>query len=117
MKIDILGTKYDVKYVNQGTDDMIDNGLAGYCDHSMKKIVLLRLKTSPAYANVSDEGRANEEKSTLRHEILHAFFNESGLQANTCQFEQGWATNEEMVDWFAVQSPKIFTAFQKAGAI
>jgi hypothetical protein len=25
----------------------------------------------------------------------------------------GWSQNEEMVDWLAIQSPKIFKAFQE----
>ena len=29
----------------------------------------------------------------------------------------GWAKNEEMVDWFAIQSPKIFKLFEKEGLI
>ena len=42
---------------------------------------------------------------------MHAFLNESGLQsaANAC--DGSWARNEEMVDWFAIQSPKIYKVF------
>jgi hypothetical protein len=29
----------------------------------------------------------------------------------------GWAKNEEMVDWFALQGPKIYAAWKEAGAI
>ena len=33
-----------------------------------------------------------------------------------CSFNcKAWAQNEEMVDWFAIQSPKIFRAFREAG--
>ena len=47
----------------------------------------------------------------LRHEIIHAFLNESGLSDSSNSVE-AWAKNEEMVDWFAIQSPKIFKVFQ-----
>ena len=52
-------------------------------------------------------------KKTLRHEIIHAFLNESGLSDSSNQFDGEWAKNEEMVDWFAIQAPKIFSAFKK----
>jgi len=28
-----------------------------------------------------------------------------------------WARNEEMIDWFALQGPKILKAWQEAGAL
>ena len=52
----------------------------------------------------------------MRHEITHAFLNESGLDANASDTDC-WAKNEEMVDWFAIQSPKIYKAFNEVGAL
>lgn len=49
----------------------------------------------------------------LRHEIMHAFLNESGLSDSSNRFDGAWAKNEEMVDWLAIQSPKIFSTFKK----
>ena len=57
------------------------------------------------------------EKKVARHEIIHAFIEESGLSECTFICKEGWAKNEEMVDWIAAQSPKIFAAFQKAKCI
>ena len=37
---------------------------------------------------------------------------ESGLDSNSNSADS-WATNEEMVDWFAIQSPKIFKVFNE----
>ncbi len=51
-------------------------------------------------------------RRTARHEIVHAFLAESGLDQNS-----DWARNEEIVDWIALQGPKIFKAWQEAGAI
>lgn len=47
-----------------------------------------------------------------RHEIIHAFLFESGLAENS-----EWAQNEEMVDFFAIQFPKLMEVFKNADAI
>ena len=52
----------------------------------------------------------------LRHEIIHAYLVESGLNENANSSEN-WATNEEMVDWFAVQSEKIFKTYKELNII
>lgn len=46
------------------------------------------------------------------NEILHAFLYESGLRENSrgCT---AWAENEEMVDWFAIQIPKIVKVYKE----
>lgn len=41
----------------------------------------------------------------LRHELIHAFFCEAGLD--------DYSSNEQLVDWIAIQSPKIFKIFQE----
>ena len=46
-------------------------------------------------------------KATLRHEIIHAFLFESGLQTCAFTIEGPWAENEEMIDWFANMIPKM----------
>ena len=48
----------------------------------------------------------------LKYEITHAFLAESGLRGN-CD----WADNEEMVDWIAIQLPKMYKACVEAHAI
>jgi hypothetical protein len=57
------------------------------------------------------------QKQTLRHEIVHAFFNESGLSDSSASPANGWAKFEEMVDWIAIQGPKIYAAWHEAGAL
>ena len=42
----------------------------------------------------------------IRHEIIHAFLYESGMK-ECSSATQSWVENEEMVDWFAIQIPKI----------
>jgi len=48
----------------------------------------------------------------IRHELIHAFLFKSGLDA--CA---EWARNEEMVDWLAIQFPKLMKAFQEADCL
>lgn len=43
--------------------------------------------------------------------------NESGLSDSSNQYGGAWAKNEEMVDWFAIQSPKIFKVYSELGII
>nr|DAY44642.1 MAG TPA: hypothetical protein [Caudoviricetes sp.] len=51
--------------------------------------------------------------SPAQRPIRHGGFNfESGLAENS-----EWAQNEEMVDFFAIQFPKLMEAFKNADAI
>ncbi len=114
--VNILGTKYTLRKVNLGVDEYIDSkGLGGYCNGVAKEIVILNLKTLPDLANEPTEVLKRQERETLRHEIIHAFLNESGLGWNTLPVEKAWAKNEEMVDWIAIQFPKILKVFKELG--
>ena len=44
--------------------------------------------------------------AVLVHELVHAFLYESGLSINSLS-PSGWASNEEMTDWMAIQGPKL----------
>lgn len=118
MKIDILGTKYTLRRVDRGQDCYLDdNSLAGYCDDAKKEILILNLDSVPEWKSESTEAIMQHEKGTIRHEIIHAFLSESGLQWNSFAPEKAWAKNEEMVDWFALQMPKLLAAFTAADAM
>lgn len=118
MKVDILGTKYDVLRVDVKQDKIIEKmNYGGYCDGTNKKIVILNLKSTTEWKNESDQCIRKQENETLRHEIIHAFFNESGLQWSSFIPDKAWTKNEEMVDWFAIQFPKILKAFKEAGCL
>lgn len=45
----------------------------------------------------------------LRHEIIHAYFFESGLL--------DYGTNEQLVDWIVLQFPKMLETFKRIEAI
>ena len=115
-KVKILGTSYTLRRVNFGEDEFMERmKFGGYCDATAKEIVVLNIGTLPDFANDPKEVIERKEKETLRHEIIHAFFNESGLQWNSLPVEQAWAKNEEMVDWFAIQFPKILKVYKELG--
>jgi hypothetical protein len=116
--VNVLGTKYHIRWVDSGEDEYMEKmSFGGYCDARTKEIVILDLKTTPEWKNDKIEVIRTIEKETLRHEIVHAFLNESGLQWNSFTPERAWAKNEEMVDWISLQGPKIFEAWQKVGAM
>lgn len=118
MRISVLGTFYEVKRVKAGQDEYMDKmHFGGYCCSVDKKIVILDLKSVPDYKDETPEYRKRLEDCTLRHEVLHAFFNESGLQWNSFAPDKAWAKNEEMVDWFALQFPKILEVYRKLGCV
>ena len=118
-KINVLGTEYEVIVRGYGELTIFEKqSISGYCDDILHNIVICDITTHPGYEDETEEYCRKVEKMTLRHEIVHAFLNESGLQASTCvPSESGWARNEEMVDWIAIQLPKIMKAFEEADAL
>jgi len=116
MKVDVLGTEYTVIY---RSDEEICARMGvnigdcgGYCSAAGKEIAIANLNNCDDPEPEKDAVR----KTNLRHEIVHAFLNESGLGFNANE-SSCWAKNEEMVDWFAMQGPKIYKAWQEAGAL
>lgn len=113
IQVDVLGTTYTIYPLKNGddasADRIFDQGCDGYTDTSTKEIMLLDKEPDANSCANLEEVR----KCTLRHELVHAFLYESGLGFNSSRAEE-WATNEEMVDWFAIQSPKLLKAFKEA---
>lgn len=118
IKVNILGTIYSVEKKSKEDDSYLArNSFVGYCDEVEKKIVLLDLSNDKDYENESENFRLKLEKECLRHEIIHAFLNESGLSHSSLSYNGGWAKNEEMVDWIAIQFPKILEAYKEVDCI
>lgn len=114
MKIDILGTEYRIETHKVSEDSyMEEKGLAGYCEEENKLIVVADMSEEKYFAGMDEKAQETYRKKTLRHEIMHAFLNESGLSDSSNRFDGAWAKNEEMVDWLAIQAPKIFSTFKK----
>lgn len=108
MKVNILGTEYDIIMDAEEKDYPKLKDAWGYTDFTIKKIVVSKfIKTSDTLEN--EEVFINK---VLRHEIIHTFLIESGLNENS-----NWARNEEMVDWIALQFEKILSVFIETKAI
>lgn len=117
MRINILGADYEIIYCSYADDPIFEkDSLGGYCISREHKIVCCAMSTTPGQ-NESEEVAISLEKETLRHEILHAFLFESGLDASSFESNGAWAKNEEMIDWFALQGPKIIKAWREADAL
>ena len=106
MKVCILGTEYEIRELTEEEYPKLQ-GSSGLCEVYTREIIIRKdEKPNPNhFSNIEACIRA-----TVRHEIIHAFFAESGLRAN-CEFAQ----NEELVDWIAHQFPKLAKAFKEAG--
>ena len=119
MKIlSILGAEYDIKVREYGEDEAFERrSIDGYCDSMTKQIVVCDMATYKGWEHESAETAAAAQRQTLRHEIVHAFYHESGLSDSSFVYDGPWANNEEMVDWFANQGPKIYAAWREAGAL
>ncbi len=118
MTINILGTNYEIMYESWMPEGRFaENGWCGVCYENVHKIYICRMDTVPAWKNAEKDMVTQHEKLTLRHEIVHAFFNESGLMESSSASNEGWARNEEMVDWIAIQGPKIYKAWEEARAL
>lgn len=115
MKINVLGAEYTIER-KKYTDEPYFEKLCcdGMCSGLTKEIVVCDLHTHPDYEGDSESRITLAERETLRHEIVHAFFEESGLKGSSLNYQGGWARNEEMVDWIAIQFTKMLKAFKDA---
>lgn len=107
--VNILGTEWKIKFGDESQYPNLE-GIDGYCDSSIKEIVVDDMKKSEGQTGA--KGNLKEyQKTCLRHEIIHAFMEESGLSGNFEHRQIG--IEETTVDWFAIQSPKIFKVFNE----
>lgn len=109
--VNILGTVYKILEGSPEEYEQLDD-CDGYCDRSERRIYVRKFKKEKnSLADLDWYSR-----KVLRHEIIHAFIFESGMAE--CSFSPAaWAFNEEMVDWFALQGPKIIDAWKESGCL
>lgn len=110
MKVNILGIEYQI-YFDVNEDDMPE-----FCDGCMDQSVKVIKIAKFSYDRNSLKDLDEYRKKVLRHEIIHAFLYESGIWNNSST-AYAWGQSEEITDWIAIQSPKIFQAFQEAGCL
>lgn len=101
MKINVLGTTYTIKSDVKRADDPILADADGYIDYSTKEIIVEVLKPD---VDTFKDMKAYKNK-VIRHELVHAFLYESGMS--------DYAGDETIVDWLAIQVPKIAEVFSK----
>lgn len=104
---DILGSEYTIKFLDPKKDKDLD-GNYGICRNNSREI---KISTIDSWDDPMD---SYTTKQTLRHEILHAYLYEAGLGESSLATDC-WATNEEMVDWFARMWPKINETYKQVG--
>ena len=107
-RVSILGIPYKILIIDEA-DYRYDREADGWCDPSVKEILIFNYKQSAE----SVRDLLAYQKKVLRHEIVHAFLYESGLWQNAFG-SKCWAKNEEMIDWMAIQMPKIHRAYEEA---
>lgn len=104
-KVNILGTEYKIIFKNIEDDKNLEDA-DGYTDPSAYEIVVR--KNNPNGLSKFEE----VQKRALRHECIHAMLFESGLG---CNFEHcnKFGHEETMIDWMALQFPKLLSVFQE----
>lgn len=100
----ILGTEYKIIL------EPSLNERGGETDFYTKVIKISEFEDTPELDLTEDKKEL--QKHILRHELIHAFLFESGLSANSSSSE-AWSSNEEMVDWIAIQMPKIASVYEE----
>lgn len=117
-KVNVLGTEYSIEYKDYDDDPaFIKHGIDGYCEQGTHKIVVGDLHTFPGFEDETEEFIREAMKHTLRHEAVHAMFAESGQQDSGDKCEGPWCRHEPLVDWIAIQGPKLYKIWQEAEAL
>ena len=118
MQVNILGTPYEIIVKKYDEEEAFDRrSIAGFCDGYAKEIVICDMHTYKGWENEAEKTVVAAQKQNIRHEIVHAFFDESGLMDSSSMVDCPWSKNEEMVDWIANQGMKIYKAWQEAGCL
>lgn len=101
--VQILGTEYEIVRDTHTNDKCLEKA-DGYCDFTTKRIVIENDVKHYEWGDME-----TWFNNIVRHEIVHAFMFESGL--DVCS---DWGRNEELVDWIALQIPKMAKAIEDA---
>lgn len=104
--VSILGQEYKLLKGN-GNQYPILKDVNGYVDLYAKKIIIDETFATPE-GNFKSECPDLALNHLYRHEIIHAFFSETGINYNLSDDEE-----ESLVDWIALQFPKMQRIFEE----
>ena len=107
--VTVLGETYTIETRNADRDKFLER-VDGYTDRTTHTIVLAEMD-----GHVTLDNKERYQAEVLRHEIVHAFVAECGIQ-NLTDYGPG-DDDEGVVDWFARMGPKIAAAWQAAGCM
>ena len=115
MRVSVLGVSYTLEYRTKAKDPELDT-CDGYCDTSVKLCVARKYTAAERREPNTKKDLDAYMRKCMRHELTHAFLYESGLSINGMSPES-WPTCEEIIDWMAIQGPKLYAAWQRAGCL
>lgn len=104
-KVNILGTEYSLIEDSSSLKEINADGI----HKEYEKEIAIRSLDDFLCPDDKAEAKELRMKEVLRHELIHAFFSESGLDDYCC--------NEQLVNWLAIQFPKMLKAFEEADCL
>ena len=110
-KFDVLGSEWTLFVGNEKEFPLLKE-IDGYADKTGRFIVVSEKSSDCDLADF-----AIYQRKCIRHEIIHAYLFESGLHENIYHGSSPAGHPEQMVDWFAVQFPKILKTYEKLGVV
>ena len=103
--VNVLGTEYEIQESEETYKRLITTQNTGECDMYEK---VISISPQEFIANDSRENvRHAIYNICMRHEILHAFFHEAGVD--------NYSADETLVDFIAMQFPKMKELFEEVG--
>ena len=116
--VDVLGTRYTIEVKAYSDDPTFAKcNIDGYCEHGTHRIVIGDLHTFPGWEDETEEFIEANMKHTLRHELCHGIFSESGMEDSGDKCDGPWCRHEPLIDWISIQGPKLYKIWQDAGAL
>lgn len=105
--VHIMGEMWVVKFLTEEEDPRLSDRL-GLCDTSCREIVIAKELSGDS------KNLTAIHKKIVRHEIIHAFLFECGLDHGS-HSPVAWGVDEEITDWFALNGGKIYLVWKELG--
>ncbi len=99
MYVNILGTKYEFRFAGTEESDLVNAD--GVCKVFDKKIIV---RNQSLMGGDSQDAKKYRLDHVIRHELIHALAEESGVQ---------YGNDEALVDWIAHIIPLVNSAFEQ----